>query len=429
MMVARARDVLRLALATALVAACGSDNPKTGVDAAVDAPPDAASLGVFALPLGTPSGNDQGALYTATLTASGSSFLLDVDTGSTVTGLAGSSCTQCSGMSPLYLPGTGATDTGQQDSASYADGSGWMGEIFSDMVGLAHGSPDVKLSFVEITSQSTNPAFFFGNEYQGIFGLGPDALLDPGTTAYLDGEITAGVTGIMAFELCPMDGTMWLGGYDPTHVAGTMQYTPILSGGVNQAFYSVNMTAMALGGNDLGATSVTLDNPIVDTGTSLFYIPSATEAALVAALNNNSGFKALFPGQTLTDPTTSMSMTAGCATAASGTTQAMIDQMLPKLSMTFAGVAGGSPITVDALPMSSYFYDAGGGMFCLAVYGGGDQGNATMGDTIMRAFVTVIDKAHHQIGFAPSAHCPAPFVKPAGHRLRERGRGPHHVRH
>ena len=75
----------------------------------------------------------------------------------------------------------------------------------------------------------------------------------------------------------------------------------------------------------------------------------------------------------------------------------MVDQKLPALSMTFAGVGGGS-ITIRAAPLGSYFYDAGGGQFCLGVYGGGDQGEATMGDAFMRGFVTVIDVANKKIG-------------------------------
>jgi hypothetical protein len=329
-------------------------------------------------------------------------------------------------MTPLYEPGSAASDTHMTDQAQYADNSGWSGEIYSDQVGLEHGTPPVSLDFVDINMQSTNPTFFFGNEYQGILGMGPSALLDPGTTGYFDQVTAAGVTATMAFELCPTDGTMWLGGYDATHAAAAMQYTPLLTTGDNAAFYSVNMTAMAFGATDLGATATSLDNPIVDTGTSLFYIPSATETKLVAAINADATFKTLFPGQTLTDPTTSSSSTAGCVNAASGTTDAMVDQ-LPKLGMKFAGVGGGS-ITLDVPAMASYFYNAGGGQYCLAIYGGGDQGNATLGDTFLRGLITVIDVAHNQVGFAPTMHCPAPLIAAPHHRLRERGRGPHHVR-
>jgi hypothetical protein len=399
----------------------GGDGQGT-VDAATDAP-SGLPTGVYAIPLGTPTGADQGSFYTATLTASGNDFLLDLDTGSTVTGIAGASCMGCTGMSPLYSPGAGATATGKTDSASYADGSSWSGSVYTDTVGLHHGTFDVEVNFVDITKQKS---FFSGNEYQGILGMGPDALLDPGTTAYFDQEVSAGVTSTMAFELCPTAGTMWLGGYDATHAAAAMQYTPILTSGVNNGFYAVNMTGISLDATSLGATSATLDGPIVDTGTSLFYIPSAAETKLISTLNNNAAFKTLFPNQTLTDPTNSSSQTAGCVNAAQGTTQTAIDHMLPTLKVTFAGMGGGT-ITLDAPALASYFYDAGGGQYCLAIYGGGDQGNATMGDTFLRAFVTVVDTANGKVGFAPTSSCPAPYIDVPRGPLREHGRGPHHA--
>jgi hypothetical protein len=404
------------------LAGCGTtDHHNATVDAgpdaqAVDAAPDANTSGVYAIPLATPTGMDQGSFYTATLSASGASFVLDLDTGSTVTGIAGSTCTTCTGLSPLYMPGTGATATGQTDSASYADGSGWSGNIYTDAVGLGHGTTDIGLDFVSITSQTM---FFSGNEYQGIFGMGPNALLDPGTTAYFDKLVATGAHAVMAFELCPADGTMWLGGYDATHLASPLQYTPILASGVNKDFYSVNMTAMAIGATSLGVTSVQLDNPIVDTGTSLFYIPTTAETALLKQINANASFKTLFPGQTLSDSGT------GCITAPATTTGAMVDAMLPPLKMTFAA-AGGGTFTLSSPPMASYLYDAGGGQFCLGVFGGGDKGQATMGDAFMRGYVTVIDLVNKQVGFAPTSHCAAP-TRPHG-VIRERGRGPHHVR-
>ncbi len=398
----------------------GTDDASMPADAGPPADGAVEPSGVFAIPLSTPTGDDQGEFYTPSLTASGKTFLLDLDTGSTVTGIAGTGCTTCTGMSPLYAPAAGATATGKTDSAQYADGSGWSGSVYADKVGLGHGSPDVTLDFVDITAQMGG--FFAGNEYQGILGMGPGALLDPGTTAYPAQVVAAGVTDVMAFELCPTDGTMWLGGFDPSHTAATPKYTPILTTGDNAAFYSVNMTAMTLGTTNLGTTSATFDGPIVDTGTSLFYIPSATETALIKDINASAGFKAIFTGQTLTDPTNDNSQTAGCVTATNATA-ATVDAMLPQLSFTFAGVGGGS-ITVGAPATATYFYDAGGGQFCLGIFGGGDQGNMTMGDIFMRAFVTVIDVAHKQVGFAPTSHCAAPaFRNP--HKMREAGRGPH----
>jgi hypothetical protein len=387
----------------------GSNNPGM--------PPPA---GVYAVPLSTATGSDQGSFWGPMLSASGKQFLLQVDTGSTVTGIAGSSCATCTGISPLYSPGGGANDTGKTDSAQYADMSGWSGEVYSDTVGLGHGSPNVSLDLVDITQESTSPAFFSGNEDQGILGVGPDALLDPGTTSYFTQVAGAGTPAIMAFEFCETTGTMWLGGYDASHAQGAVHYTPILTTGTNSNFYSVSMTGMTLDGTSLG-TAQTFDGPVVDTGTSLFIIPTSSETALLSKVNANSGFQALFPGQTLSDSGD------GCITAASGTTAAMIDAQLPPLEMTFAG-ENNTPFTLTVPAMKSYLYDGGSGQFCLAVVGGGDNGGMTMGDTIMRAFVTVIDVANHKVGFAPTIACAAPAPYVAYHRIREHGHGPHRGR-
>lgn len=377
--------------------------------------------GVYAIPLATPTGQDQGMLYTASFTASGATFQLDLDSGSTTTGLAASSCNSCNGLSPLYQPSTGATDEHQTASTAYADGSRWSGEIFDDMVNLGAGSPDVPVKFVSITSQKN---FFFGNEYQGILGLGPDALLETGTTSYYDAIVAAGLTSTMAYELCPTGGTMWLGGFDASHAQGAPQYTPMLTSGVNQDFYAVDMTDIAIGGTSLGVAAATYDDPIVDTGTSLFYIPDAAETALLAAVNASTGFKALFPNQTLSENGNN-----GCVTAASGTTDAMVDAMLPDMSISFAQPSG-TPITISAKASVSYLMNSGGGMYCLVVNSGGNNGDATMGDTILRAFVTVVDVGHGTVGFAPQAHCVAPGLanRPFQGAPQELGRGPHHVR-
>ena len=96
---------MTLVSACALVGACGSVTPNNqrggaggggggggGLGAnVVDATSmDASSLpsGVYAIPMATPTSADQGFFYTPSLTASGQSFLLDLDTGSTDTGIA-----------------------------------------------------------------------------------------------------------------------------------------------------------------------------------------------------------------------------------------------------------------------------------------------------------------------------------------------------
>ena len=401
-----------------LATACSSNtsNDSSAPDAATKTP-DAPGLqaGTAMIPLSTPSGEDQGSFYTAVLTASGAMFTLDLDTGSTTTGIAAKTCTGCTGMSPLYTPAATATDQHKTASTQYADDSGWSGEIFADQVGLGNGSPNVMLDFVAISQQQQ---FFAGNEYQGILGLGPTELLENGTTSYFALVTQAGVAPILGFELCATNGKMWLGGFDASKAAMPMQYTPMLPiDDQNNPFYAVNLSDMGIGGTSLGFGSSTFQDPIVDTGTSLFYVPTVVQTALIAAVNASAGFKAVFPNQTLSAD--------GCVNAAAGTTDAMVDQMLPQLSMSFPSGTGSATFSVSVGASESYLQDSGGGQFCLVIEGGGEDGNGTMGDTILRAFDTVIDTTSSQIGFAPDAGCEAALIDLPHARIHEMGHPPH----
>jgi hypothetical protein len=391
--------------------------------------PSGPGSGVYAIPLVSPP-DSAGFFYTPTLSVAGSMFTLDLDTGSTDTGIAGASCTSCSGLSPLYTPGASSKDAGGQVQAEYADMSGWSGEVYSDKMTLGAGSPTFDADLVDISTQSM---FFSGNDYQGILGVGRDDLAGSAdTVTYLDGLFGAGVTQAIAVEMCPTDGTFWLGGYDPSHASSALTYTPMLgdsSGNQNAAFYAVDMTAMQLGSADSGLTSATAGGPILDTGTSLFYIPTAAETKIIAAINANGSFKTLFPSQTMTDPS-GQSQTAGCVNAGTGVTDAMVDAGLPKLNMTFG--TGANAITLSSAALESYMIDAGGGMYCMVMMPGGDDGEMIMGDMFLRGYVTLIDIANERAGFAPSKTCAAPAAFGNGprefHKPQELGRGPQGLR-
>lgn len=376
-----------LVIALLLAAGCGDSG--SGDDQAVDAP---TSTAMAVVPLTSPDGS----FYSASLMINGVGYGLDIDTGSSSIGIAGSTCTGCP-VHPLYAPTADATDTHLTASTMYADGSGWSGEIFTDKVTLGAATPTVPVSFVSINQQMGG--FFADNSYQGILGLGPTELLETGTTSYIDAIKSAGASDAMAFEFCDAGGTMWLGGFDSSKFSGAMQYTAMLPITSQNPFYAVSIADMGLGGTSLGFGASVFQNPIVDTGTSLFYIPTSVDHALLAAVNASAGFKALFPSATLSD--------TSCAQGASTVTTAMVDAMLPELSMAFAGQSGGANFTVSAKASRTYLYDAGGGMFCFAFADGGEGQNyfGVMGDTIMRAFVTVVDPTNLRVGFAPDAGC------------------------
>src|SRR6185503_19746180 len=175
------------------------------------------------------------------LTVAGSTFLLDLDTGSTDTGIAGATCTTCNseGISPLYTPSAGAVKGGKV-SITYADHSGWSGTVYTDNETLGAGSPTFAADVVDMTTQQEFFSFSGSNEYQGILGVGRDDLAGSADkVTYLDGLFGSGVTQEIAVEMCPTDGTMWLGGYDASHAASAVKYTPMLgasSGDQNAEF-------------------------------------------------------------------------------------------------------------------------------------------------------------------------------------------------
>jgi hypothetical protein len=404
-----------LGLSLVSIVACGDNvKPQATPDAAP--PVDAPGQTVTAIPLTSPGG----VFYTANVTIGGQTFALDVDTGSTTIGVAGSACTACTGVSPLYTPGDGAMDTMRTASTQYGDGSTWSGEIFTDMVALGSVMPEVAVGFVNITGEN---GFFDGNMnlYQGIFGLGPSLLLEPGTTSYLDALKATGMSTSMSFELCDDHGTMWLGGYDPAAAAGPSVYTPIV--GAN-GFWSVHVTDIALGGTSLPADPQAAGAPIVDTGTTLWYMPSGVVTAIMDAVNADPGKEALFGDAVLGGfgggsgsgsgsgsgfGSGSGSGSGGghhnsrCLTAA-GVTADQVDAMLPPMSLTFPDGQGGT-VTLTAPATKSYLDDFGNGRFCLNVSNGTNLGVSIMGDRFLRSFVTTIDIPNSRIGFAPDKGC------------------------
>jgi hypothetical protein len=343
-----------------------------------------------------------GILYTAPLTIGGQRFAAQVDTGSTVTAVAGMGCTTCVDIAPLYEVSTTGVDTMVTASTFYGDGSSWDGEVFEDIAGVQLlGS--TYLDFVSITKQ----VMFFGtgletdNRFQGILGLGPADLLETGTTSFLDELAADGHDEILAFQLCPDSGTMWRGGFEPAAVAASPIPTPMLPIDDSQKFYAVQVTGLSVGTTSLASTAA-LGATIVDTGTSVSYVPTAVADALVAQVNGSAGFTALFPGQMLGGVNRSQ-----CVSAA-GVTVAQVDAMLPPLSISFPSIIGDASTTFQLVPSRSYFLPQGE-RFCLSIIdSGSDAPGALIGDAMLQSFVTVFDIPDQQIAFARSVGCANP---------------------
>lgn len=380
-----------------------------------------------------PLTNPNGGFWGAQLSVGSQSFFVDVDTGSATTAVAGVGCSTCAsvGVSPLYKPGATATDDRLPATSMYLDMSGWSGEVFTDRVGLGQGTPSMPLAIGDI---STNlMGFFSDNAYQGILGLAaPEAAL-PHTGAYFDLAEQSGAVPTMAFELCPNDGTMWIGGFDATRAAAAPAYTPLRPISDQQPFYAVDVHSMSIGSTSV-ATAADFQAgpvpPVVDTGTRPFIAPQAVVTSTLAAINASPGFHALF-GTGAKLGTLDSAEDGGCV-ARAGVTAAMVDAMLPPLTLTFPSQLAGSPdLSFTVKPTVSYLFDAGSDHWCFGILSTPD-GTTILGDEILQAFVTIIDLQNQQVGWAPDRGCTLNTRRRAIERAAFRPRPPrlrpHHQR-
>ncbi|MFT3694068.1 MAG: pepsin-like aspartic protease [Kofleriaceae bacterium] len=366
---------------------CGNSNDSATPDSSVqvDAAPDAAQIptGFVAIPLTADGGG-----YTAKMSIGGQPFDVLVDTGSSSTGVASATCTNCN-THPAYTPGTGATDMHFTANSQYGSGS-WKGEIYEDAAAMAT-FPGVPLDFAAITSQTQ----FFQGGFQGILGLGPDGLLLQHTTSYISKLFASGVTGQLAFQMCPDGGTMWLGGYDQTKAAAPVAFT---AQNTSIPYYIVGVGSAQVSGSSM-LTSADFGPTIIDTGTTLTYVPAAVVTSVATSVSSSANYSSVFGSQ---------SFTGGACDSGSLTTSmtaAQIDAALPPLQLTFAG--GTSAISIPAT--QSYLANFGGGQWCFTfsdssqLFGG--QKVSLFGNTLLGGMITVFDITNKQIGFALQKGC------------------------
>jgi hypothetical protein len=375
--------------------------PDGGGDASDE--PDTSASSVLAVPL---SVCNQELAYAVSVTiGTTQTFPLLFDTGSTTLGVAGSGCTSCN-VTPLYMPGSSATDTLATANVQYAIGT-WSGEIYEDNVALAPG-PSTSMRFVSISAQNgfLRPTMVCGTgPFEGVIGFARAPEASPNTDAFFDELVaSAGLPDVFATELCDGGGTLWLGGFDPSATTAAPVYTPFKKSLIGEYYDSVDLQTIAVSGTNASATIGTTmyDDTVLDSGTSALVLPSAAVTTLTAAIAGTSAFQQVFGADA---GAAFLEHTNECLDVMQ--TKAELDAMLPSLALTFG--TGAAAITVQALPTESYLYTRGGS-WCSAFYPLDPTPTlpfaSILGSPIMRSNVLVFDRMSGQLGLAPHAACP-----------------------
>ena len=355
------------------------------LDAPLDAPPE--NLGSD-FPL-----ESIGAIaYAASITiGDGQTFELDVDTGSTTLGVAGSTCSSCM-VTPEWTPDATAVDQGVQTMAEYGDQSTWSGETFADNVKIM-GDTDVTMIFGDISTES---GFLIDGTVQGIIGfLGPEAAF-ANTDSFMTKRSLAGLPTEFSFQFCPDVGHLWFGGFNPDSVLSPPQFTPLAAISNDQPFFALQVNSTTIAGQSIGLSG----GIIADTGTSLMVVSGAVESNTIAAVQGSTGFQQIFSGQTLSEDS--------CLDPGSSS-RADIDAALPTMQVEMPKVGGGT-FTVTATATQSYLFFQQGQGYCFGMEEVADVPETIFGIAFLRQFVDVFDGPNSQIGFAPESGCVLPDV-------------------
>lgn len=339
-------------------------------------------------------------------------FELTLDTGSSTTAIAGSSCPSCTdaGVTPEFLADSSTLDGGMVVRATYGDGSGWSGYTVTDQIELDPAAPAVSTVFVDITKQRRffQPYDCTGNmvstvPQQGILGMGPPDLLDGMTQDFFNQFVGASMLpNSFSVQLCPEgNGNLWLGGYDPSYMAGRPQFTSIPNG---NEYWEVT-ASMTFEGMELATNS----DSIVDTGTSINILPTAVYNAIVSGLKGNTALTQLFGSTAYNDLFGSM---GGCDNTVAGQSLRDVNAALPSMQVTFQASDGSGPFTLDVPATGSYLtviVQGGVNYYCAGIADSGqelmDANQALLGDLFLSSFITVFDIANNRIGFAPEIAC------------------------
>ncbi|KAI3401975.1 hypothetical protein diail_3949 [Diaporthe ilicicola] len=312
--------------------------------------------------------------YVAPVSIGGKTYELIVDTGS--------SNTWC-GASSSCEPSSTGKSTGGTVSVSYGSGS-FSGREYTDSVSFGG---------LTVSSQSigaaTSSSGFSGVD--GIIGFGPVGLTS-GTVSnvntvptFMDnlksqGSISTEVLGVSFMpesgsDTSDANGELTLGGTDTSKYTGTLTYFSKLASGTASAYWGISIAKFTYGSTTLSSGA----SGIVDTGTTLIYIPSSAYSAFLSAsggkTDSSSGL-AVFS----TKPTANFGVTFGSTTYTLTPAQYLV-------------------------PTAQYsYYGLSSGKYYAWINDGGSSGvNTIIGQKFLENYYSVFDTTNSRIGFATAA--------------------------
>lgn len=193
---------------------------------------------------------------------------------------------------------------------------------------------------------------------------------------YSQGSIPTEVLGV-SFRPEPgsstdsTNGELTLGGTDPSKYSGSISYHPKLTSGAASAYWGIAVNKFAYGGSSLGS-----GNGIVDTGTTLIYLPTSVYNAFLKASGGTTGSQSGLPTYSKA-PTQNFYFTFGSTTLSLTPSQYLVPQ-----------------------DQYSEFGLASGKYYAWFANGGSSGVNLIIGQKFLENYYAVFDTTNQRIGFA-----------------------------
>ncbi|TVY51688.1 Polyporopepsin [Lachnellula cervina] len=294
----------------------------------------------------------------------------------------GASNTWCGAQSSCEKTSTGKS-TGDSVSVSYGSGS-FSGTEYTDTVSFG----GLSVSSQSIGAASTSSGF---TSVDGIIGFGPVDLTE-GTVSntdtvptFLDNLYKAGSidTNVLGVYFSPESGSdsddangeLTLGGTDSSKYTGSLTYHSKLTSGDASEYWGISIASFTYGSTTLASSA----SGIVDTGTTLIYIPTSAYnkflSAAGGATDSSSGL-----ARFSTKPTSNFTIKFGTTSYALTPAQYLV-------------------------PTAQYsYYGLTSGKYYAWINDGGSSGvNVIIGQKFLENYYSVFDTTNSRIGFATAA--------------------------
>ncbi|KAF5542388.1 hypothetical protein FNAPI_9965 [Fusarium napiforme] len=311
--------------------------------------------------------------YVAPVVIGGNTWNLIVDTGS--------SNTWCGAQTSCEPTSTGKS-TGNSVSVSYGSGS-FSGTEYKDKVSF--GGLSVAAQSIGAASSASG---FSGVD--GIIGFGPadltaDTVSNTDTVPtfmdnlYSQGSIPSEVLGVSFKPETGSDdndnnGELTLGGVDSSKYTGALTYFPTLTSGQASEYWGIAVSRFTYGSTSLGS-----GNGIVDTGTTLIYIPTSAYNKFLSA--------------------------AGGSTDSSTGLAAFSKKPTSNFGIRFGSTTYTLTPAQYLVPTAQYSnFGLSSGKYYSWISDGGSSGvNIIIGQKFLENYYSVYDTTNSRIGFAKAA--------------------------